>query len=82
MTVTERLAIELHRQYRAAEKSFRYGSDVQHDHGWAHCQSRRYFQRRALLIIKRAKCTNPSTLGEAEQNLASLVLLRRLVVGL
>lgn len=90
--LTERLAIELHRQYRAAEKALngktpddkypalKDGVTLRHDHGWEGCHRQVYFIRRALLIIKRAECKDPETLGEAEQALDATVLLRRLAV--
>lgn len=74
----EILAAELHRQYRAAEKAL--NPYHIHDHGWQACGKKKYFLQRAAMIIKRAKCTDPQTLGEAEQSLAALVLLRRLMV--
>lgn len=69
------LAEELHRQYRAADKALE-GSN-KHDHGWTACRNKRYFTRRARLIIQRAAIRNPDTLGEAEVALQSTVLLRR-----
>ncbi len=85
VTVAERLAIELHRQYRAAEKALngpRSGEELPlaHDHGWEHCNKKAYFTKRAELIIKRAAVRNPDTLGEAEQALDATVLRRRLQV--
>jgi hypothetical protein len=89
----EMLAAELHRNYRAAEKAmnrsktiWRAGKQIPnpnillHDHGWATCSKRHYFHRRAQLILRRASCTDPKTLGEAEQALQSRVLERRLIV--
>jgi hypothetical protein len=85
MTVAERLAVELHRQYRAAEKALngpRSGEalPLAHDHGWEHCNKKQYFRKRADLVIKRAAVRNPGTLGEAEQALDATVLYRRLAV--
>jgi hypothetical protein len=93
MTVQERLAIELHRQYRAAEKAmnraklvWRKGKQIPnpnlllHDHGWTACGKQKYFRKRAALVIARAECKHPETLGEAEQALDSAVLMRRLKV--
>ena len=92
--VQEELAMELHRQYRAAEKSlnraptvWRKGKQIPnpnlllHDHGWTACGKQKYFRKRAALIIKRATCESPATLGEAEQQLASAILERRLRVS-
>lgn len=80
--VTELIAEELHRHYRAAAKALGAPGKVNadHNHGWEACwpQCQRYFRRRAALLIKRAHCENPETLGEAEQILAATVLLRRL----
>ncbi len=93
VALIEMLATELHRQYRAAEKAmnrakklWRGGKQISnpnlllHDHGWASCGQRKYFHRRAELIIKRSSCVNPSTLGEAEEALSAAVLKRRLIV--
>jgi hypothetical protein len=84
--VTELLAQQLHREYRAAEKACRC-TDVagerpyyQHDHGWEGCHKKQYFRRRAALLAVRADVNNPTTLGEAEQALAATVLIRRLSV--
>jgi hypothetical protein len=91
--LVELLAAELHRQYRAAEKAmnraktiYRAGKRIPnpnlllHDHGWLSCGKRRYFQRRAELVMRRAACAAPQTLGEAEQALQAAVLERRLIV--
>lgn len=84
--VIEILAQELHRNYRAAEKSLRTTDVVgeraymQHDHGWEGCHRQKYFRKRAALLIKRSVVVNPETLGEAEQALSATVLLRRLAV--
>lgn len=87
------LAAELHRNYRAAEKalngpdktdrnpSLKDGVTLRHDHGWESCHKQKYFQRRAQTLITRATCSDPQTLGEAEQALASLIMLRRLTVS-
>lgn len=89
MTVREMLAVELHRQYRAAEKAMLRAATGRasmnlliHDHGWSACSKQSYFLKRADLIMKRATCTDPFTLGEAEQALDAAVLQRRLIVGL
>jgi hypothetical protein len=91
--LVEMLAAELHRQYRAAEKAmnraktiWRGGVQIPnpnrllHDHGWSSCGKRDYFRKRAALIMRRASCTNPETLGEAETALQAAVLQRRLIV--
>lgn len=91
MTVIDELAIELHRQYRAAEKAlnraktvWRKGKQIPnpnlllHDHGWSACGKQKYFRKRAALVMKRAACANPETLGEMEQRLAAAILERRL----
>jgi hypothetical protein len=62
------LAEELHRHDRAL-----------HDHGWSACWKRRYFLKRAQLIIKRARTENFATLGEHEERVAVAVLERRLI---
>lgn len=77
MDVVENLAMELHRQYRAADKAL---GDARHDHGWRSCADKKYFRNRARLVIARATCTDPQTLGQAEENLNALVLKRRLIV--
>lgn len=86
------LAVELHREYRAAEKamngpnktdtvpSLKDGVTLRHDHGWDGCHKQAYFVRRAALVIKRASVRNPATLGEAEQALDATILIRRLMV--
>jgi hypothetical protein len=91
--VVNRLAAELHRNYRAAEKalngpdktdrdpSLKDGVTLRHDHGWESCHKQKYFRRRAQTLITRATCLNPQTLGEAEQALDSMVLIRRLIVN-
>ena len=91
--VVNRLAAELHRNYRAAEKalngpdktdrdpSLKDGVTLRHDHGWESCHKQKYFRRRAQTLITRATCLNPQTLGEAEQVLDSMVLIRRLIVN-
>lgn len=69
MEVFERLAVELHRQYRAAEKALtpsqpglsRVDTNLRHDHGWAGCHKQKYFQARARIIIKRAACQKLET---------------------
>jgi len=85
--VTEQLAQQLHREYRAAEKALRC-TDVagerpylQHDHGWEGCHKKQYFRQRASRLMVRADAINPTTLGDAEQALAATVLIRRLSVG-
>lgn len=90
--VVRLLAVELHRQYRAAEKalngpdktdtnsSLKDGVTLRHDHGWEGCHKQAYFLRRAAMVIKRASCKNPETLGEAEQALDNAILIRRLIV--
>lgn len=91
--IVNRLAAELHRNYRAAEKALngpdktdripclKDGVTLRHDHGWGSCHKQKYFQRRAQTLITRATCSNPQTLGEAEQALASFIMLRRLAVS-
>ena len=91
--VVNRLAAELHRNYRAAEKalngpdktdrdpSLKDGVTLRHDHGWESCHKQKYFQRRAQTLIMRATCSDPQTLGEAEQALDALILIRRLIVS-
>lgn len=53
---TEQLAIELHKDYRAASKFLRV--DGLHDHGWAHCTCKRYFRQRAARKLPSA-CPAP-----------------------
>jgi hypothetical protein len=74
------LAEELHRQYRAAEKALRPVHELSHDHGFGNCANKKYFYKRAKLIIKRSKLVNPQNLMEAEEALASAVLIRRSIV--
>jgi hypothetical protein len=83
LDLVETLAAELHRQYRAAEKSMNRGSGnrLLHDHGWSSCSKQRYFRKRAELIIARSTCKDPRTLGEAEEALQAEVLRRRLIVA-
>jgi hypothetical protein len=86
-TVAERLAVELHRQYRAAEKALRCTDEVgkrpywQHDHGWQGCHRKEYFIQRAERIIRHSRIENPETLGDAECKLDADVLLRSLGVN-
>ena len=84
--VIEMLAVQFHREYRAAEKalggtstSSRLGI-FKHDHGWAGCHRQKYFLHRAAMLVKRSEVVNSETLGEAECALAASVLLRRLSV--
>lgn len=68
--VVNRLAAELHRNYRAAEKalngpdktdrdpSLKDGVTLRHDHGWESCHKQKYFRRRAQTLITRATCLN------------------------
>jgi len=89
-SVVERLAVELHRQYRAAEKALNtadnalYGHTtpvtLRHDHGWAGCHRQKYFLKRAAQVIRHSGIESPATLDEAEQALDATVLLRRLQV--
>lgn len=81
------LAKELHREYRAAEKALTapepqpgHVLKLRHDHGWDGCHRQSYFIKRAELVIKRAACRAPETLGEAEQALDATILIRRLMV--
>jgi hypothetical protein len=86
MSPVELLASQLHREYRAAEKSCRCTDEIghrpyyQHDHGWTKCHRQKYFLRRAAMLIKRAAVTSPETLGDAECALTASVLIRRLSV--
>ena len=91
-TVVERLAVELHRQYRAAEKALngpdrtdtvpalKDGVMLRHDHSWEGCHKQKYFLQRARTVVRRSLIENPATLGEAEQALDATVLMRRLNV--
>lgn len=94
IATVELLAEELHRQYRAAEKSmnraktiWRAGVKIPnpnvllHDHGFASCGKQAYFRKRARLILKRAGMTDHSTLGEAEETLNAIVL-KKAVLGI
>jgi hypothetical protein len=80
--VSELLAQELHRQYRATAKAMGVKGPEAHDHGVRDCGTIKfnYFIKRANLIIKRASCNNPKTLGQAEENLNALILARRVTV--
>src|SRR5208337_12092 len=84
--VTELLAQQLHREYRAAEKALRTTDEVghypyfKHDHGWEGCHRKKYFQQHASRLIAHADAINPITLSAAEQALAATVLIRRLSV--
>jgi hypothetical protein len=85
--LVEMLAAELHRQYRATEKAMHrdgtkssHPNCFMHDHGFASCSKQKYFRKRARLIMRRASCTDPQTLGEAEETLQAAVLQRRLIV--
>jgi hypothetical protein len=55
MTQEERLAMELHKFYRAASLAMRCVSKSKlHDHGWSLCgqKSKKYFLKRAKLMLK------------------------------
>jgi hypothetical protein len=80
--VTELLARELHRQYRAAAKAMGVKGPEAHDHGPRDCGGMKwtYFRKRARLLIERAKCADPATLGQAEQAKDAMILVRRSIV--
>jgi hypothetical protein len=92
--IVEILAVELHRNFRAAEKAlnrraktvWRKGKEIPnpnlllHDHGFGSCGKQLYFRRRAELILARANDV-PATLGEMEAQLASMILKRRIELG-
>ena len=83
--VVEMVAAQLHREYRAAEQAMmrRHNPEqkrLPHDHGWICCSSKKYFLKRAAILIKRANVEAPQTLGETECALSALVLLRRVNV--
>ncbi len=80
--ITELLARELHRQYRAAAKAMGSKGPQAHDHGVRDCgqQKFKYFVKRARLLIVRASCRTPETLGQAEEALQAMILIRRCIV--
>lgn len=45
----ERVAIQLHRDYRAITKALEI--DRMHDHGWKACHEKKYFRQRVLRQI-------------------------------
>jgi hypothetical protein len=49
----EELAEFLHKNYRAAAKSFRVPGPKHHDHGWCDCygKAKKYFLRRAKWLL-------------------------------
>ncbi len=69
-TVVERLAVELHRHYRAAEKAFNTTDGtlegkvlkLRHDHGWAGCHRQKYFLKRAERVIRYSRIENADAL--------------------
>lgn len=85
---TEQLAIELHKFYRAAEKSvnrvkqiYRKGKKrnnpnlLLHDHGWSACGQRKFFRKRAELLIKRSDGQKlDGTLQEIERQFGARLL--------
>lgn len=81
-TILDVLARELHRQYRAAAKAMGVKGAEAHDHGVRDCGAQKfhYFEKRAALMIKRAGCRTPETLGEAESSLQAMVFIRRSIV--
>ncbi len=70
-TVVERLAVELHRHYRAAEKAFNTTDGtlegkvlkLRHDHGWGGCHRQKYFLKRAGRVIRYSRIQNADTLS-------------------
>ncbi len=74
-TVVERLAVELHRQYRAAETALngpdrtdtvpalKDGVTLRHDHGWEGCHRQKYFLKRAGRVIRYSRIQNADTLS-------------------
>lgn len=82
--IQDALARELHRQYRAAAKAMGIKGPEAHDHGVRDCGAKKfkYFRKRAALLLKRSASLNPKTLGQAEENLNAMILIRRSDVGL
>lgn len=82
--IVELLAKQIHENFRAACKALEVPRGPHaHDHGFCDCGNlkKEYFRKRARLMLVRARCINPETLGEAEQNLQALVFARRSAVG-
>ena len=61
MINTEQLAEELHKFYRAAFKAMTkmglasrtsLAQPMSHDHGWSHCNKKKYFLRRAISMAR------------------------------
>lgn len=48
------LAKELHKDYRAARKALGDTRWDAHDHGWAHCNRKDYFRKRATAKLRKA----------------------------
>lgn len=76
LDIQETLAKQLHENFRSACKAMGVpkGSHC-HDHGFAECgeHKKKYFRKRAQLLLQRAENENPQTLGEAEQNAQALI---------
>lgn len=81
-TVEELLTWELHRQYRATAKHMGLRGAIAHDHGPIDCGNIKmsYFRKRAKEIIRRSTMSHPENLGEAEQRLNAMILLKRSIV--
>jgi hypothetical protein len=84
--VIMRLAEELHRNHRAAEKAMRTAATgrgslnvLLHDHGWNSCGKREYFIKRAKLIVARSGVKPATTIMQAEEQLAATILRRRIL---
>lgn len=76
--LTIKLAEELHRQYRAAEKALSRvtGNRLLHDHGFEACSKQKYFVKRAALMLRRASGNELNeTLGAAYASLDAQLLL-------
>jgi hypothetical protein len=48
----EKLAKDLHRHYRAAEKALGSHGWNAHDHGWDACSKQKYFRQRAVRELR------------------------------
>ena len=75
----ELFAKQLHENYRATAKAMGITGPEGHDHGWVDCGTNRkkYFIKRAKLLIARSQIIDPKTLGEAESALQALCFVRR-----
>jgi hypothetical protein len=78
----ERLAEELHKQYRATHAAMlRLSHSNMHDHGYSLCSKacKNYFRKRARLLLERANGKRlDGTIQEIQNQLASTLLARGL----